>query len=66
MENLQINLYEKQNAVIRTLDCTSVNKTKVIIENAAGQEILVLLLSNDASEYSISEKGITKFSKYIK
>lgn len=66
MENLITQLGEKQIAVIRTVDCTNTNRTKVIIENAAGAEMFVLSFLNDGSEYCISEKGTNKFLKHIK
>ena len=66
MENLLVNIGDKEAVVVRTIDCTNAIKSKVIIENAAGQEMFVLSFLNDGSEYSISEKGINKFSKYIK
>lgn len=66
MEHLLTQLGEKQVAVIRTINCLNTDKTKVVIENAAGQEMFVLSFFNDGSEYSLSEKGINKFSKHIK
>jgi len=66
MENIIINLGEKQLATIRTVDCTNANRTNIVIENAAGCEMLKLSFKNDGSEYSICEKGVPKFIKTIK
>lgn len=66
MENLLTHLGEKQIAIIRTIDCTRAIKSKVVIEDAAGNELFVLSFLNDGSEYSLSEKGVNKFSKHIK
>lgn len=66
MENLLVNIGEKENVVIRTINCIRTTKSKVIIEDAAGNELFVLSFLNDGSEYSLFEKGINKFSKYIK
>lgn len=66
MKNLLVNIGDKETVVVRTIDCTRAIKSKVIIEDAAGNELFVLSFLNDGSEYSLSEKGINKFTKYIK
>lgn len=66
MKNLLVNIGDKETVVIRTIDCTRATKSKVIIEDAAGNELFILSFLNDGSEYSLSEKGINKFTKYIK
>lgn len=66
MENLITQLGQEQIAVIRTVDCNNANRTKVIIEDAVGNEMFVLLFLNDGSEYCFSEKGTNKFLKILK
>ena len=63
MEDLRGDLYHEEKLSMRTCSTLHTVKSKFVIENSAGIELLTISISNDGSQYCIQEKGKTKFYK---